>query len=506
MATSAGSVARVARLRLLVPFALMTLLAVLLASPNAGSHALWEDRAAGALTLGLVVIGFAVPWRRLPTWTHPAVPLGYFVVIALLRDANGGAPSGYGPLCVMPVFWLALFGTRRQLAVGLAAVATLFTAPIVFIGGDRYPASEWRAMLLWTLVLTIVGYRVNVLVGEVKRRARITREHAILVEQHVRDLADTQASLQAMAQLAREVSSAPNARDLICEAAVSGSGAALATLVEPDGQGGFSVTGTAGIAEDLERVQAEVRPNASLRAFYSRERLFIADTSDQAAGLSPFLIEAAGVQSVVFEPIVRHEQPVGVLCVGWNEPRAELDNRTSTVISYLAAEAGAAIERADLVAQLDELARTDQLTDLPNRRSWVQHLQAAVDAGRGRRGQPFCVAILDLDHFKHYNDRYGHQAGDALLAEVGNAWRGQLRANDLIARYGGEEFAVLLPACSLDEATQVLERLRSATPSVTCSAGLAEHRPDETAEELTRRADRALYLAKRNGRNQLIAA
>ena len=79
-------------------------------------------------------------------------------------------------------------------------------------------------------------------------------------------------------------------------------------------------------------------------------------------------------------------------------------------------------------------------------------------------------------------------------------------ANDLLARYGGEEFAVLLPGCALQEASLVLERLRSSTPAVTCSAGLAEHAPGETAEELTRRADRALYLAKRDGRNRLIAA
>jgi diguanylate cyclase (GGDEF)-like protein len=505
MAKGPLSVAAAARLRLLAPFALMTLLALVLASPGSNARAVWEVRAAGAVTLVLVVVGFAVPWRRLPGWTHPTVPLVYFAVIALLRDANGGAASGYGPLCVMPVFWVALFGTRRQLGVALAAVVAVFTVPIILSGGARYPVSEWRAALLWTFVLTIVGHRVNALVREIKRRAHLAREHAILVEQHVQELAATHASLQAMAELAREVSSSPHARDLICEAAMSGSGAALATLVEPDGQGGFYVTGTAGINHDLERVRAEVRPNASVRAFYARERLFIPDTADHP-GLSPLLIESGGVKSVVFEPILRHEKPVGILCVGWSEPRAELDDRTATVISYLAAEAGAAIERADLVAQLDRLARTDQLTDLPNRRGWIQHLDDAVDAGRDQAGPPFCIAILDLDRFKHYNDRYGHPAGDALLAKAATVWREQLRGNDLIARYGGEEFAVLLPGCRLQEASQVLERLRSATPAVTCSAGLAEHEPGETAEELTRRADRALYLAKRDGRNRLIAA
>ena len=184
-----------------------------------------------------------------------------------------------------------------------------------------------------------------------------------------------------MAQLAREISTAADARDLICVAAVSGAGATLATLVEPDGQGGFAVTGAAGIPLALERIQAEVQPDASLRAFYSRERVFITDT-DSHAGLSPLLIERAGLKTVVFEPILRHDKPVGILCIGWKVARTTLDNRTATVISYLAAEAGAAIERADLVAQLDQLARTDQLTALPNRRSWDAQLDAAVSAGR----------------------------------------------------------------------------------------------------------------------------
>ena len=371
----------------------------------------------------------------------------------------------------MPVFWVALFGTRRQLVVALAAVAAVFTLPIVLVGGARYPMSEWRAALLWTLVLTIVGHRVNALVQEIKRRAYLAREHAAVVEQHVQELADTHASLQAMAQLAREVSSTPDARDLICAAAVSGSGAALATLVEPDGQGGFYVTGTAGIEHDLERVRAEVRPNASIRAFYSRERLFIPDTADQP-GLSPLLIEGGGVKSVVFEPILRHDKPVGILCIGWSEPRAELDERTTTVISYLAAEAGAAIERADFVAQLDQLARTDQLTELPNRRSWVQVLDSAIDAGRDQAA----AALLHRDprprSLQALQRPLRPSGRRRAAAKAATVWREQLRGNDLLARYGGEEFAVMLPGCTLPEASQVLERLRSSTPCVTCSAGL----------------------------------
>jgi diguanylate cyclase (GGDEF)-like protein len=473
----------------------MTLLALALTRFDADPNRMWEERAAAALTVILVVAGFAVPWLRLPGWTHPIVPLAYFPVIALLRDAHGGAPSGYGPLCVMPVFWLALFGTRRHLALSLTGVALVFVGPVLLIGDGRYPPSEWRAAVLWTSVLAIVGYRVQALVADSKRRAGLARDHA-------RELAETQTALQTIAQLAREVSSRADARRLICETAISGSGATVATVVEPDGRGGFHVTGSAGIPIDFEQIRQDVRPNASLRAFYSRERLFVADAATHE-GISSIVIETTGVKSAVFEPIIRHDRPVGILAVGWTKRRNELDERTDTLISFLAAEAGAAIERADLIAQLDLLAHTDQLTGLPNRRYWDEHAPALIET---HDGEPLCVAIVDLDHFKSYNDRYGHPAGDALLRRAAAAWRAHLRPSDLLARYGGEEFAVLLPECTLGEAEQVLERLRTATPTVTCSVGLAEHTLGETLDELTDRADLALYQAKRKGRDRLIAA
>ena len=117
------------------------------------------------------------------------------------------------------------------------------------------------------------------------------------------------------------------------------------------------------------------------------------------------------------------------------------------------------------------------------------------------------MAILDIDHFKRYNDQYGHLAGDRLLQDCANEWQRHLRPGDLLARYGGEEFAVLLRGCALRDARTVLERLRQATPdSVTCSLGVAERQPADTPETLFARADTALYQAKAQGRNQLHAA
>jgi diguanylate cyclase len=109
--------------------------------------------------------------------------------------------------------------------------------------------------------------------------------------------------------------------------------------------------------------------------------------------------------------------------------------------------------------RLVALAYPVGLTGIPNRRTWDSELPVAMDRA-GRDGVPLAVAILDLDHFKDFNDQYGHQAGDRLLKSATSGWSGMLRTTDLLCRYGGEEFGVLLPAATTDQAGEVLERDR----------------------------------------------
>jgi diguanylate cyclase (GGDEF)-like protein/PAS domain S-box-containing protein len=163
-------------------------------------------------------------------------------------------------------------------------------------------------------------------------------------------------------------------------------------------------------------------------------------------------------------------------------------------------------QQAEMLEAAQESARIDSLTSLPNRRGWDEALSRELLRSR-REETPFCVALLDLDHFKAFNDEHGHQAGDRLLRRGASAWRLALRQSDMIARYGGEEFAVLLPACAIDEAMEVVERLREATPEgQTVSAGVAQWNGYEAEEALIDRADLALYNAKREGRDRTNAA
>jgi diguanylate cyclase (GGDEF)-like protein len=197
---------------------------------------------------------------------------------------------------------------------------------------------------------------------------------------------------------------------------------------------------------------------------------------------------------------------IGVLTVAWEHRVEELSERLSALMALLASEAAVAIERADLLTRLEAVARTDDLTGLSNRRAWDEQLPRELARAK-RDERPACVAMVDLDRFKEYNDEHGHQAGDRLLKQIAAIWRDVLRPTDVLARYGGEEFIVLLPNCPLDRAIEVIERLRGIIPEAeTCSAGVACWDRLEGAEALVNRADDALYRAKREGRDRVVSA
>ena len=160
----------------------------------------------------------------------------------------------------------------------------------------------------------------------------------------------------------------------------------------------------------------------------------------------------------------------------------------------------------DQAAQLAALAHNDALTGIPNRRSW--DLDLVREMARCRRsGTPLHLALLDVDHFKRFNDTNGHQAADLLLKSAAASWRAQLREGDMLARYGGEEFAALLVGCSQPEAVAILDRVRAATPlGETVSIGVVQWDGQQSPEQLIGLADDALYQAKHQGRNRVVAS
>jgi diguanylate cyclase (GGDEF)-like protein len=214
----------------------------------------------------------------------------------------------------------------------------------------------------------------------------------------------------------------------------------------------------------------------------------------------------AAVGAALFEPVLRDGEAVGVLAFMWPLRPSQVSDDAIVAAHLLAGETASLLARSDRLETLRRLAHQDGLTGLPNRRMWEEHLPREMARAR-RDSTPLCVALIDLDEFKAYNDRHGHQAGDRLLRDAASEWRSRLRASDVIARYGGEEFGVLLPGCDLPAALDLLERIRTATPApATCSIGVAVWDGGETARELLDRADRALYAAKRAGRDRTMLA
>ncbi|MFY2763464.1 diguanylate cyclase [Arenimonas sp. MALMAid1274] len=161
---------------------------------------------------------------------------------------------------------------------------------------------------------------------------------------------------------------------------------------------------------------------------------------------------------------------------------------------------------------LRDSAHTDALTGLGNRRAFDAAL-AKLAQGLELQGRPYSLLLIDLDHFKQYNDSFGHPAGDEALRQTGQLLPLALRPGDLATRYGGEEFAVLLPGARRDDATTVAERIvhniRSGLwlhRAVTASVGVAQARAGEPADALVQRADAALYAAKQAGRDRAMPA
>ena len=152
------------------------------------------------------------------------------------------------------------------------------------------------------------------------------------------------------------------------------------------------------------------------------------------------------------------------------------------------------------------MARSDELTGLPNGRAWEEEL-TRERARAARTGAPLCIAMIDLDRFRAYNERHGHQAGDRLLREASAGWRAALRATDVLARCGGEEFGLLLPVCSRLDGQKLLDRLRKLNPDgITFSAGIAQWDRVESMDSALARCSNALDEAKRRGRDQAVVA
>jgi two-component system cell cycle response regulator len=232
----------------------------------------------------------------------------------------------------------------------------------------------------------------------------------------------------------------------------------------------------------------------------------------------------AGLQSVALVPLLRNRRLIGSLNLGSRDPARFTPALGTDFIEHMASIIGICLENVISNEMLKYIGLTDALTGVYNRRYIDRRLVEEIARARRQAYRISCMYI-DIDHFKRVNDTVGHQGGDEVLREVAARIKAELRMSDALGRFGGEEFVVLLIDADSDSASRVAQRIRASvagtpielasgeTVSVSVSIGVAtlddferDHAIEGVAQQLVAQADSALYQAKENGRNQVVAS
>jgi len=222
------------------------------------------------------------------------------------------------------------------------------------------------------------------------------------------------------------------------------------------------------------------------------------------------------IRSMLIVPIMLRGKAIGVLIVTDKKNSRGFSSEDEDLLLTLAFHSAFAIEKVNLHEGIVKMASTDGLTGLNNHRAFQERLEEEIERAK-RFGTKVALLMIDIDHFKAFNDAYGHVCGDEALKRIACTLTDNIRTVDFAARYGGEEFAIILPEIPLEGAMVVAERIRRSVErqtlrlngkeaKITLSIGVASF-PDHALnrKDLIDRADKALYLAKRSGRNKVCA-
>jgi diguanylate cyclase (GGDEF)-like protein len=363
------------------------------------------------------------------------------------------------------------------------------------------------AALLLAAAATAALVRARAAADE--RVAEAVRRLAEGMQETMRDLAAAYEEREAAGKRVRYAGELAASLDLdeVAERTLAAAGSLPgvdAALVEAKGSDGRPVTSTLGLQpEEAERASLRAPADENLRAIEVVYRYRLDDV-DSASG---------ALRSGVVVPIRAESGRVGTLAAFTRSATHRFGDDTVDDLERLAVRAGPALENARHYAEARQLADLDALTGLHNRRYF--HEVLGRECARAKRYErKLALIVFDLDDFKEINDRIGHLAGDAVLAELAERVRAVVRSADIACRVGGDEFGVILPESGRRDAELLAERIARAIASgplatagvVHISAGIAELRPDDGAKELFERADNALYGAKDAGKAQSRAA
>lgn len=489
VAKSIPPLSKSALVRRLGPFA-MTALVAWFAVPI-GTQVDWTEYGISLVLLAIAwSYGLVVSLRGNMLRGTVLGSLGFLAALGTMRDAAGGQVAAVSIVSLLPVFQTALYvRERRGLVIVLAGLAVFYLLPLIVVGAPEYPNSGYRGAGLGVLVSAIVGLTSHGLVADIRRRASEARDRE-------RILVRVNETLQSLYR-------SPQPRRDACRAVLEVSDALVAGLYEPDPATGMLVVTSSTGAQDAVAARAPARPGSAVhQAFTSKRRQLLRENIQAHVGNVEFWRRDGAPELLLYQPLLKGDQAVGVLFVGWAD-RVASDSQGVVLASLLSHEIATVLDRQNVLEQLTGEALTDPLTELPNRRAWDSQIALAMSVHR----EHVAVAIFDIDYFKQFNDSYGHPAGDRLLRETAAAWRAELRASDFLARMGGEEFALLLRGRDVSSAEALVHRLRARMPAdQTVSAGIAVARSGDSPSDLVSRADEALYLAKAGGRDRAVFA
>ena len=466
------------------PFAVAGIAAPLVSLGGDGDYHLWALLAGLSIML-ISLVGLAKVFDRAASRLRKSAwTLTWLLSLALLVYGAGGADSGATLILFVPPLWMSLYGARSDALVTLAFMLIAVIAVTLLDGASELTTTDVRRLIAFITVPALAVWTISTLVQRLAQSDAEARQ--------------AQETLTVVARAARQIRQDNDPRRMACVALRDLLHASAVLIIEPDGTNNLRESA----ALSTERTDRRLPLDRSLLAgdvYLGGRAIFISDAANDPR-TRRIVARDAEARSVLAHPFGHDGVVRGVLEIIWNQQHSVPPQQSSAVVSLLAQEISWSIERADQMASLRMSAVTDSLTGMGNRRVWREQLPPLMDG-------PLCVAIADLDHFKAYNDTYGHIAGDELLKSLGESWRHLVRPDDLLVRWGGEEFAIALPGCTPSGALIVLERLSLGVPfGQTVSVGLAERQPEETIENLMTRADAALYEAKRSGRNRICLA
>lgn len=353
----------------------------------------------------------------------------------------------------------------------------------------------------------------------------IADQVAIAIENN-RLYRETEASLvehQALYQIGLLLTSAEDLSkilDLVVESAmrISGTPTGSLALYNPEKKE-FKLASSVGFSPKFANLPPWKMRHGGLtdRILNAERALVVSDITNELAYVNKIILDE-GIKSLVAVPLKLENKVVGILYVDDFVPR-EYKVREIAALTLLANQATIALLKAQTFKQVMELAITDGLTAVFNHRYFQERLTQEVKRAKRYR-HPLSMIMIDIDHFKSYNDFYGHPKGDVILRAIADSVREVVRETDIVARYGGEEFAVILPETGKKEALAVARKIRTAIEresfygeeilpqgQFTVSCGVATFPEDsQTRHDLIDRADKALYLAKETGRNKVCVA